>query len=382
MPRTMRVEVSPAVFRWLRTSSGWSVEDVARRLRTSVDIIEAIERGEYKPTLRQLKELATAYRRPLAAFLLSEPLKEPPMPKDYRMLPDREGIFDKKTIYAIRRARSLQEVGLELLININDSARPRIKTLRISDNPKHTGLKYRELFGLTPERQRKFKTSYEFFNYLRARLEDMNILVFQFSMPVEDARGFALTDRIPYVVVVNSADSIEARIFTLMHEFGHVLLGDTAIDLPEVSSEMQHRAEKWCNAFASELLLPEKLARTAFESEKSTLTETPTLNSLSRRFKLSKGMISYKMFRLNFISKEAYEEILGRYRPSGPEPGDKKKRGGIPVDVRCISEVGNRFVSIVADNYDRNLITFSDALSYLSVRSKNFESVLAKARQW
>jgi len=54
----------------------------------------------------------------------------------------------------------------------------------------------------------------------------MNILVFQFSMPIEDARGFALTDMNPNVIVVNSKDSIEARLFSLMLEFGHILLGE------------------------------------------------------------------------------------------------------------------------------------------------------------
>ena len=73
----------------------------------------------------------------------------------------------------------------------------------------------------------------ELFNLLRDIIEDKNILVFQISMPVEDARGFAIADETPAIIVVNSKDHIEARVFSLMHEFGHILLKESGISLPE-----------------------------------------------------------------------------------------------------------------------------------------------------
>lgn len=386
MARSLKVEVEPHIFKWLRESSGWSKEEVAKKLDTSVDVIEAIEKGERKPTLRQLKELSNAYKRPLASFLLSEPLKEAPMPKDYRMLPGRNNVFDRKTIHVIRKARGLQEVGKELLINFNDTAKPKVTNHRISDNPEAIALKYRETVNLTPEKQRKFKTHYEFYGYLRDVFEEMNILVFQFSMPIEDARGFALTDDTPNVIVINSADAIEARVFSLMHEFGHVLLGDTAIDLPHFSYTPDHRVEKWCNTFASEFLVPKALVKADFTAAGDAITDSSTLIKLSRKYNVSKGMLSYKMFKMDFISKEEYEEILDRYKPSEPEPQlddeeDEKKDGGIPADIKCLSAVGHKFVSMVAENYDRNFITYTDALNYLSIRSRHFDQVLAKAKQ-
>jgi len=63
------------------------------------------------------------------------------------------------------------------------------------------------------------------------------------------------------------------------------------------------------------------------------------------------------------------------------EEVEEKKGGGATADVRCLSEVGNKFVSIVANNYDRDYITYTDALNYLSIKSKNFDKVLAQARK-
>ncbi len=377
MPRTLRIEVESGVFSWLRERCGWSVDEVAKRLRTSPEIVAAIETGERNPTLRQLKELSKAYKVPLASFLLTEPIPEPPLPKDYRMLPDREDVFDKKTILAIRKARSLQEVGDELSNNIGYSTVPTVSKTDLGDDPEKLAERYRKDFRLTEKRQKKFKNSYEFFRHLRDKLEDMNILVFQLSMPVEDARGFALTDKFPNIIVINTKDSIEARLFSLMHEFGHVLLGKTAIDIPDVRISVRNDVEQWCNTFSSRFLLPKKFAEKIFDEYRENLTNTSTLNSLSSRYKVSKAMLLFNMYKMSFISKGEFEETLDRYKPS--EEKERKRMGGIPQDRKCINEMGNKYVSIVANNYENNHITYSDALKHLSIKSKNFEKVLTKA---
>jgi len=381
MPRSIRTEVKPEVFKWLRTSAGWTIEEVSKKLKTSVETIKAFESGEKAPTLRQLKELSQAFKRPLATFLLSKPIKEKPMPKDYRMLPGKKNIFDKKTIVVLRKARSLQEIGSELSRNIDYQTKPKVERAKISDTPEIIANNYRKVFGLTDEKQREFKTPYELFNSLRDILEDMNILVFQFSMPVEDARGFVLTDESPSIIVVNSADIIEARLFSLMHEFAHILLGETVIDLPDIVTTTGNEIESWCNEFASSFLLPKEISKPLFDSKRDILTETKTLNRFSRKYKISKAMILFNMFKLNYITKRDYDDILERYKPKEIEKKEKKKGGGIPSDRRCLLEVGTKFVSIVANNYDKNYITYTDALNYLSIRSKNFNKVLAKARK-
>lgn len=386
MPRSIIAEVNPLVFKWLRESSGWTIEDVSKRLKTSDDVIRSIESGKRDPTLMQLKELSKAYKRPLAAFLLPAPQPEKPRPKDYRMLPHKKDVFDKKTILILRKARMLQEISGELSKNINYETKPSFKAAKISDDPKSLAEKYRLEFEFTVEKQTEFRTSYEVFTYLRDRMEDMNILVFQDSMPVEDARGFALPDETPNVIVLSSKDPIEARIFTLMHEFAHVLLGQPAIDFPDFSNPYQNKMESWCNQFSSNFLLSDDIAESIFKANREDLTETQTLNRLSRKYKVSKGMLLFKMLKYDFITESEYMEVLDRYRPKEPEEadeedGDKGKThtGGIPADVKCLSMVGNKFVSLVANNYDRNHITYTDALNYLSIKSRNFDKVLAKA---
>ncbi len=382
MPKKLPiVDIELSVLKWLIDSSGWSDYEIAKRLNTSTQNIKMILTGEKKLTFRQVQELSKIFKRPIAAFLLSKPKTEKPKPKDYRLLPEKVNKFDKKTLLVLRKTRRLQELSKELSRNIKYETKIKLEKAKVTVNPEQIAEKYRNLFKLTLEKQRKFKTAYELFHYLRDVLEDMNIYVFQYSMPVEDARGFVFVDESPNVIVVNTKDSIEARLFSLMHEFSHILLGESAIDLPDVASSSKNKIESWCNAFSASFLLPKSVANNIFIENKATLTQRKTLNYLSRKYKVSKAMLLLSMRKLNFIQKKDYDNILNQFKPDMKKEKVGKGGGGVSVDRKIHSEVGNKFISLVANNYDREFITYTDALNYLSIKSKNFDKVLAKAKK-
>ncbi|MBU1199227.1 MAG: ImmA/IrrE family metallo-endopeptidase [Nanoarchaeota archaeon] len=377
------VDIELSVLKWLIDSSGWTNEEMAKRLGISTPNIQKIIAGEKKPTFKQLQELSGIFKRPVAAFLLSKPKYEKPKPKDYRLLPEKADKFDKKTLLVLRKTRRLQKLSKELSRNIKYETKTKLEKAKISDSPEKMADKYRELFELTLEKQKKFKTAYELFNYLRDVLEDMNIYVFQFSMPVEDARGFVLVDDSPNIIVVNTKDSIEARLFSLIHEFGHILLGESVIDLPDVALSSKDKIESWCNAFSASFLLPKPMAKDIFIENKAILTQRKTLNYLSRKYKVSKAMLLLSMTKLDFIQKKDYENILNQFKPDLKKEKEKvaKGGGGVSSDRKTLAEMGNKFISLVAHNYDREFITYTDALNYLSIKSKNFDKVLAKAKK-
>lgn len=380
-------EVEPSVISWAFNTSGWKKEELVKKLGISQELFDKWLSGKAKPTIKQLDVLSKYLKRPLAAFFLSEPPPEPPQPKDYRMLPDKKDKFDRKTLLAIRKARRLQEVSRELSENLDTNLAPKIKNYKLTEEPKKIAEIFRNEFGFNEEIQKKIKNSYNLFNLLRDSIEDRNIFVFQISMPLDDARGFSLIDGFPAIIIVNSRDSIEARVFTLMHEFGHIVLNEPGISMPEnlLSVKNIDKVEKWCNEFSSSFLFPEALAKSVFEENKERLTAPETLNFLSNEYKLSKAMLLYNMNKLGYISYELFNEILERYKPQVPEKkGEEDKKAkvfGKKAEQKCISENGQKFVSLVATNVERGLITHSDALSYLSIKLKNLDKVISKAKR-
>ena len=380
MPKSLTVMVEPKVLRGLRERLGWNMEEASKKLDTTINIMRDLESGQRYPTMKQLRDLSLAYKHPLASFFLSELKAQKPLPNDYRTLPNKKDMFDKTTIWAIRRSQRLQDIGLNLSQNIKSDIKLKVDHASLDDDPSDISALYRKSFDLSFEKQKKFKDTYKLFSYMRSKLEDMNLLVFQFSMPVEDARGFTLADESPYVIVISSKDTIEARLFTLMHEFGHILLGETAIGTPG-TLRLAGNVEKWCDLFASSFLLPDNTAKELFRDNHSQLAETKTLNMLSRKCKVSRAVLIRKMLDLDYISKPQFKSILDRYATISQDVSKTKANYAVPPDKKCISQVGNRFVSLVASNLDKSLITYTDALSYLSTKSGTIEKIMAEAEK-
>lgn len=373
--KSISIEIKPELIKWAIVSAGFKNEEISRKLSEKESIIDEWLSGKSKPTLRQLELLSYFVKRPLASFFLPKVPEEKPLPKDFRTIPDREGKFERKTLFAIRKARSLQKLSKELSIFVNEEIKTKTGRVDISEDPKKIASSYRTLFDLNEDKQKKFKNHFELYNYLRKTFEEFNIFPFQISMPLEDARGFALIDDNPAVIVVNSADIIDARIFTLMHEFGHILLGETGIDIPEFNST--NKIEKWCNKFSSNFLLPEDIAKRLFEENKEDLTSNETLNYLSNKYKVSKSMLLYNMTQLGYLDEGIFGSIMEKFKSAVIEG---KKKGGIPVVSKRLSEMGNKFVSLVSDNLDKKNITYSDALNYLSIKSSKLNKLLSRAR--
>jgi Zn-dependent peptidase ImmA (M78 family) len=374
-----KFEIDSRFIEWSIDTSGWDKNLLREKMKVSEKVFESWFEGVAKITLNQLKDLAKRTKRPIASFFLSKVPEEKDMPTDYRLYPEQIDKFDKKTVFAVRKARRLQEIVKNLMSNLYEERKRKIREVKISESPVEVAKEIRELFELTEEKQRKFKSPYEFIKFLREKLEENNIFTFQISMPEEDARGFALSDDFPSIATINSKDSIEARIFTLMHEVGHILLNNTGISIPDFNNK--NSIEKWCNEFSSNFLLPKEIAKRIFSERNEILIESSTLKELSRKYKLSKNMLLYNMAKLKFITFDDYGNVLDRYKKiedAIKEAEEKKSGGGIPAERKCLSELGNKFISLVAENTSRKNITYSDALSYLSIKSKSFNKLMKK----
>jgi Zn-dependent peptidase ImmA (M78 family) len=377
--RIEKFEIDSKFIEWSINSSGWDRDLLREKIGVSEKIFESWFEGKAKITLNQLRDLAKRTKRPIASFFLSKVPEEKEMPTDYRLYPEKVGKFDKKTVFAVRKARRLQEIVKSLMSNLYEERKRKIREVKLSESPLDVAKEMRDLFELTEIKQKKFKNSYDFMKFLREKLEEKNIFTFQISMPEEDARGFALSDDFPSIATINSKDSIEARIFTLMHEVGHILLNNTGISIPDFNNK--NSIEKWCNEFSSNFLLPNDIAKRIFSERNEILIESSTLKELSRKYKLSKNMLLYNMAKLKFITFEDYNEILKRYKKREDairESEEKKSGGGIPAERKCLSELGNKFITLVAENTSRKNITYSDALSYLSIKSKSFDKLMKK----
>jgi len=371
--------INPEIIKWVRESAGWSIKEIAKKLKISEDEYKKIELGKKRPTFRQLELLAKYFKRPVAVFFLPQPPDEPSITSSFRILPQSKTEFSKELRLAIRKARYYQSIANELMKDLGLSTKPQIQTLTLDSNPQKVAKEERKNFGISLEQQYNWDNAYEAFNTWRFAIESKNILVFQFKFSIEEARGFCLIDNDPPVIVINSNDNILARIFTLFHEFAHIILGVTEIYTGEEELIINKDVENWCDSFASEFLIPAEALEEdkdfqAFKQAKTKILSPKLLQNLSKKFKISQQAILTRLKTLNLIDYNAYKNEFLKLKKQFEEPS--KKGGFLSPEQKCIQEKGKRFVSIVLESKDKGIITTADVIEYLAIKYKHLNKLI------
>lgn len=379
MASAIQIPVNPTVLKWARESSGVPIEDAAKRLKVSPAAFSRLEAEKGALTLTQARTLASYFKRPLAAFLLPSPPPEPGPPRDFRTLPRDHGRLDRKTRLAIRKAQRLRSVAKELMQATGRGTSPGLGKASLGEPLDAASRKERERLGVEVETQLKWKNEWEAFREWRAAIERKNILVFQFPMPIEDARGFSLADEEPCAIVVSSSDAVRARIFTLFHEYGHLLLHTPGICLPQLDGRPQRHdgeVERWCNSFAGTLLVPDSGLSPVLQSGAPELKGQilyDALENVARGFKVSEQVALWRLRELGVVSKQQFHTAMERLAARAKRI--KKRGGAVAPAKRCVAENGALFTSLVLEAQGKGLVTYSDVGDYLGLRLKYLPEV-------
>jgi Zn-dependent peptidase ImmA (M78 family)/transcriptional regulator with XRE-family HTH domain len=381
MPRkSFEVFVEPKVFVWARESIGRTIEEVAKQLNVSNGLVKRWENGEKKPTVNQLKKLAQYYKRPLAVFFLPEPPKELSLPKDFRTLPEEtRKPLSPKTRLAIRRARRLQSLAIELKSSLQQEIILKIGSVNLTDDPEDVADQTRDFFGVDILTQFHWANENVALREWIKVLENLGLLVLRMSFPIEDARAFSLTDGGIPVIILNTQDhSIKARIFSLFHEFGHILLNRGGIcnpnrstwDAPDqqTSSEGIRLVEKFCNHFSGALLVP-KEALLNHEIIKSTKSSPEwsdnTLGKIARDFKVSREVILRRLVILGLASQAFYQKKRAEWEVEAKVAKEEEKQKYLfRLERKFRQNLIDEFVSdeLIEAFENKNLSLSSDAL--------------------
>ncbi len=160
--------------------------------------------------------------------------------------------------------------------------------------------------------------------------------------------GSSSLNQIPYVIALNSNDSILARIFTLFHEYAHLLLGITEIYNDE---KIQNKEiEEWCNSFAAEFLLPSKAFETDPDLQKIMelkIYDDELISKISKTYKVSKMLVIIRLKTLGIIDEKTCKEKLVELKTVLNNRKVKKEKFARNLIKECIKEKGREFLSLL-----------------------------------
>lgn len=367
MTTTATVEVAPAVLRWAREHSSVTLADAAARCEHSSDELASWEAGTAEPSLTALRKLAHYYGVPLSVFLLSEPPKVPARPVDLRafagVVKPEPGVDLAK---ALNRASALQSLARDLLA---ETGAPEFAPGQDEQGDAESlADAQRGLIGVSVAEQRKWRDERAALRAWRMAIERRGVFVLQLPMSKTEVRAFSLSQP-PPIIVLNQSDFVRSRVFSLLHEYAHVLLGTGAICMPGSGRRAMEQAaavEVFCNRFAGAFLVPGVALKAdplaAEIARAKTVPEDNVLERLGRRFHVSWAVIWYRMRQLELVSQAVFTKKWADWDwyPMPPEGG-----GGMTTPERVVATYGVNLTRLVLSASGQNVVTLADAGLYL-----------------
>ena len=230
------IGINPAVLKWAREWRGRTIEEVASKLNKQPIVILGWEAGEGSPTVKQARNLADYYERPFLELFLDQPpeLELPDLVPDYRMHAGETARQNDRDLQAIqqwaeaRRADALDLFG-ELGAEVPQLPSTLFTTLGTDTEEAAARSRDTMVFSIQEQMDLTKSDAQALPTILRHHLERLGVLTLRRpDLKQFRARGISIAlFPLPVILVQNEASTAQA--FTLMHEFGHILLRESAI---------------------------------------------------------------------------------------------------------------------------------------------------------
>lgn len=267
------------------------------------------------PTIKQLEELARYTHLPFGVFFLdAPPVVELPIP-DYRLGKQGDRGVPSQELLDVIDASVRRQAWLSEYVSRHELPGAQFERITEEVPPSTAAQSVSMLLGFTVEDRSRLRTRENARNHLRRRFEELGGVALISSMVGNDNhrmldrnefRGFTLADPVvPLIFINSSGESLSGQIFTFMHEFGHVLLRRSGVS-DEDPKRSGSAVEDWCNAFASEILVPTSDLLAQYREETSVPDE---LDRLSSRYFCSPLVVLLKLRKLGMVGATGFEAL-------------------------------------------------------------------------
>lgn len=369
--RKQVLTISGPVLKWARiTLFGGKIEEATIKLGITKEELTQLETTNPTISLSRLKKISKVYKRNISVLLLKTPPISQQTPK-FRKLPDVENAtFQQTTFLSIRQAQEVQNATIYLLDEKQNIFIQQLQ--KYSYDPELLASKTIEFLGINEDIRFKSKTSREQLSIWKRLLEAKGVLVLELSYDLADSRAFTLFHPAAPVIALNSKDTDNARIFSLFHELGHLVLGQTDIDESfDLDTKNNYKDEKFCNTFSASLLVPNNLLKEIAKGIRC--YEDNNVKEIANVFKVSISVIWRKLHDNNLITFKQFNKIRHKLSTfeafSQPIKREFKANKNTHLYIK-IKRKSEFFINEVFDAFNQNKISYYDVLNYIGIKAE------------
>lgn len=363
-----RIEVSDRVLKWAIQNG----ECDSISIKKKYSWIES----KKNPTLIQLKKFSKSIKIPFSYLLLPNPPEENIELIKFRTCNNDNYIPSRSLIDTINIMESRQEWMKDYRRNNGQNTKisfiNSIDLSNIDDNKiLEVASEIRKILKIDDF---DCKTDKDFFKYIRKNISNSGVLVMQNGivanqtkrhLDVNEFRAFTLIDYISPLIFINNQDSVRAKIFSLIHEFIHLLCGTNELlnDDPSSSMKNDKKEEQIINNLTAKVLMPSNKLKRDYQQSKD-------IEKISKKYHVSKIALAIELKRLGLTTQDTIKNI-------NQETQDiiqrKKSSGGNYYSTK-LSNLDHNFMYALTDATDSGYTSTSEA-SYLSCAPNSFNKL-------
>lgn len=250
-----------------------------------------------------------------------------------------------------------------------------------SDDWKACAAKMRDLLGLDSGWARG-KTRDAAVRTLREAIERTGVYVYAGSyfanstnraFEVKEFRGFVLSDEFAPVIFLNTGDAYSAQLFTLAHEFAHLLFDETGVDDAALGFSDKNNESK-CDAVAAEFLVPAAMVHAVFDQ----MGIDDALEELGKLTKVSDAVCLRRARDLGRITRNEFNDRYRLYSARLADILSKKKdrkSGGDGPGFYTMQKnhLGGLFPETIYTALQSEYLLYSDAYRLTGMGAKSFK---------
>ena len=288
-----------------------------------------------------------------------------------------EAGFSPRLAYAIRQARERREVALDLRSELSEPLIPFTLDATTATDVEALGQGVRSYLGVSDAEQQTWRSNA--FNAWRLAMEAKDILVFMVPrIPLSEMRGTAIAEQKFPLILINSRDRGGGRVFTLLHEFCHLVIHQSGVsgEGGEDKGAPNPTVERYCNAVAAAALMPKawllsEILALAEKTGSGPVWDGEQLSALALRFGVSREALLRRLLTLGKTTQKFYDAKRAEFLKEYAEMADQKYSGGPEYHIQVLSQLGRGFTRLVVQGYHENRLTLRDVANYFNMQVKS-----------
>lgn len=383
--------VNPDVLRWARERLNLTIDQVAaesKKLKEhfyvaiSPQQLTEWEVGKSQPDLEHMETLAEIYVCPVGYFFLDKTPSEQ-FPMSFRGISKDNKFIGSTSQRMLQRFIELAHWTVELIQTTEQSWPVRIRPGQLitrSGDVEGLALEYRRRLGWTPEqRQNMVGKPAEAFHWWRRKIEAEGVFCFELRLNPQDVRGAALwCEDYPFILVNHEdAEATAGRIFTLLHEYAHLISAEEGLVCDFRGLHQGHNPEPFANQFAARMLLtPEELHQRLNKlGENQYRNDWPDalLDKVRKPFFASRDVVAILLQELDCAPPNFYDRKRQQWEAKKPWG-----RGGRrpPFEEKKLREIGYSLAGLLARAQMKPAFSWMNTSSQLGMKVEKAEQFL------